>query len=189
MRDTDTVSDGADVVLGEDWADPQSSVDVELRDSRRRRKAISVNRSPLARKIITFNLLGLVVLVAGVLYLNPVRDSLVAQRERALVSTAELLAEVPLLISVDTGVLHLSAAVSGRAIGLHGPTHAARWGSVSPAALGLDSPHPAGGFVQYGWEDHPQAEEIMPMLTPERVLSAALDKLEAQPRLRANEDA
>lgn len=94
MRDTDTVSDGADVVLGEDWVDPQSSVDVELRDSRRRRKAISVNRSPLARKIITFNLLGLVVLVAGVLYLNPVRDSLVAQRERALVSTAELLAEV-----------------------------------------------------------------------------------------------
>ncbi|WP_288929906.1 sensor histidine kinase [uncultured Maritimibacter sp.] len=94
VRDTDTVSDGADVVLGEDWVDPQSSVDVELRDSRRRRKAISVNRSPLARKIITFNLLGLVVLVAGVLYLNPVRDSLVAQRERALVSTAELLAEV-----------------------------------------------------------------------------------------------
>ncbi|MEC7764832.1 MAG: sensor histidine kinase [Pseudomonadota bacterium] len=94
VRDTDTVSDGADVVLGEDWVDPQSSVDVELRDSRRKRKAISVNRSPLARKIITFNLLGLVVLVAGVLYLNPVRDSLVAQRERALVSTAELLAEV-----------------------------------------------------------------------------------------------
>ncbi|WP_045319986.1 glycosyltransferase family 9 protein [Limimaricola cinnabarinus] len=107
----------------------------------------------------------------------------------SLAALAELLAEVPLLISVDTGVLHLSAAVSGRAIGLHGPTHAARWGSVSPAALGLDSPHPAGGFVQYGWEDHPQAEEIMPMLTPERVLSAALDKLEAQPRLRANEDA
>lgn len=94
VRDTDSVSDGADVVLGEDWVDPQSSVDVELRDSRRKRKAISVNRSPLARKIITFNLLGLVVLVAGVLYLNPVRDSLVAQRERALVSTAELLAEV-----------------------------------------------------------------------------------------------
>ncbi|MZR15234.1 HAMP domain-containing protein [Maritimibacter sp. DP07] len=82
------------MVLGEDWVDPQSSVDAELRDSRNKRRAISVNRSPLARKIITFNILGLVVLVAGVLYLNPVRDSLVAQRERALVMTAELLAEV-----------------------------------------------------------------------------------------------
>ncbi|MGR3364769.1 MAG: sensor histidine kinase [Maritimibacter harenae] len=94
MRDTEATTDGADVVLGEDWVDPQSSVDAELRDSRNKRRAISVNRSPLARKIITFNILGLVVLVAGVLYLNPVRDSLVAQRERALVMTAELLAEV-----------------------------------------------------------------------------------------------
>ncbi len=93
VRDTESTHDGADVVLGEDWVD-QSSVDTELRDSRNKRRTISVNRSPLARKIITFNLLGLVVLVAGVLYLNPVRDSLVAQRERALVMTAELLAEV-----------------------------------------------------------------------------------------------
>ncbi len=93
VRDTESTHDGADVVLGEDWVD-QSSVDTELRASRNKRRSISVNRSPLARKIITFNLLGLVVLVAGVLYLNPVRDSLVAQRERALVMTAELLAEV-----------------------------------------------------------------------------------------------
>ncbi len=94
MRDTEASNDSADVVLGEDWVDPESSADAELRASQSRRKSISVNRSPLARKIITFNLLGLVVLVAGVLYLNPVRDSLVAQRERALVSTAELVAEI-----------------------------------------------------------------------------------------------
>ncbi|MBV7377303.1 sensor histidine kinase [Maritimibacter dapengensis] len=87
-------NDGTDVVLGEDWVDPESSADAQLRARRARKKSISVNRSPLARKIITFNLLGLVVLVAGVLYLNPVRDSLVAQRERALVSTAELVAEI-----------------------------------------------------------------------------------------------
>ncbi|WP_370630762.1 sensor N-terminal transmembrane domain-containing protein [Maritimibacter sp. DP1N21-5] len=93
MRDTQASHDGADVVLGEDWVDPQSNADSALLDRRSRRK-ISINRSPLARKIITFNLLGLVVLVAGVLYLNPVRDSLVAQRERAMVATAELVAEV-----------------------------------------------------------------------------------------------
>nr|WP_255553407.1 sensor histidine kinase [Maritimibacter sp. DP1N21-5] len=93
VRDTQASHDGADVVLGEDWVDPQSNADSALLDRRSRRK-ISINRSPLARKIITFNLLGLVVLVAGVLYLNPVRDSLVAQRERAMVATAELVAEV-----------------------------------------------------------------------------------------------
>ncbi|MGH1369623.1 MAG: sensor N-terminal transmembrane domain-containing protein [Maritimibacter sp.] len=72
---------------------PQSENDADWR-KKRRRSVISVNRSPLARKIVTINLLGLIVLVAGMLYLNPTRDSLVAQRERSLVMSAELLAEV-----------------------------------------------------------------------------------------------
>ena len=55
---------------------------------------MSLNRSPLARKIILFNLLALVVLVAGVLFLNPFRDSLVYQREQALAVEAQLVAEI-----------------------------------------------------------------------------------------------
>lgn len=94
MRDTRSTADSGSVVLGEDWVNPQSSVDAELRDSRRRRSRIFINRSPLARKIIIFNILGLVVLVGGVLYLNPFRESLVYQRERSLVSQAELVAAV-----------------------------------------------------------------------------------------------
>ena len=54
----------------------------------------SLNRSPLARKIITFNLLALVVLVSGVLYLNPSRDHLVRQREQSHIVEAELIAAV-----------------------------------------------------------------------------------------------
>ncbi|MBY6201973.1 sensor histidine kinase [Maritalea mobilis] len=84
----------ADIVLGEDWDRPAGSVESELRAARQRRGVISLNRSPLARKIIMFNLLSIVVLVAGVLYLSPFRDSLVQQRERALAIEAQLLAEV-----------------------------------------------------------------------------------------------
>ncbi|SOB93590.1 two-component system sensor histidine kinase ChvG [Rhodobacter sp. JA431] len=83
-----------DVVLGEDWVGPTSAVDADLAKGRRRRSFISLNHSPLARKIITFNLLAMVVMVAGVLYLNPFRDSLVFQRESAIVSEAELVADV-----------------------------------------------------------------------------------------------
>ncbi|HGG05401.1 MAG TPA: HAMP domain-containing protein, partial [Aliiroseovarius sp.] len=93
MRDTKEQT-GTDVVLGEDWVDSPGSVDHEIRDGRSRRGFISINRSPLARKIITFNLLGLIVLVAGVLYLNPFRDSLVYQREIGLVAEVELIADV-----------------------------------------------------------------------------------------------
>ena len=84
---------GAGVVLGEDWVTPDSA-DSELRAGRAKRGFISVNRSPLARKIITFNLLAMLVMVAGVLFLNPFRDSLVAQRERGLVAEAQLVANV-----------------------------------------------------------------------------------------------
>jgi two-component system sensor histidine kinase ChvG len=82
------------VALGEDWVVPTSLVEAELRESRAKRNIVSLNRSPLARKIITFNLLALVILVAGVLYLNPFRDSLVLQRERGLVGEARLVAAV-----------------------------------------------------------------------------------------------
>ncbi|MDJ1017686.1 MAG: sensor histidine kinase [Paracoccaceae bacterium] len=80
----------ADVVLGEDWIGPDAAAESEARRKRDRRGVIAMNRSPLARKIITFNLLAIIVLVAGVLYLNPFRDSLVFQRERAIVIEAEL---------------------------------------------------------------------------------------------------
>jgi len=82
------------VVLGEDWTGPAASQDHEFRERRQKRGLISINRSPLARKIITFNLLAILVLVAGVLYLNPFRDSLVVQREAALVTEAGLVADV-----------------------------------------------------------------------------------------------
>ena len=84
----------ADVALGEDWVGPASGIDPELLDRRARRGFITLNRSPLARKIITFNLLALILLVSGVLYLNPYRDTLVAEREDALRTQAVLVAEV-----------------------------------------------------------------------------------------------
>src|SRR5210317_2035958 len=82
------------VVLGEDWVGPDGSVDKEIRQGRERRRVISLNRSPLARKIITFNLLAMIFLVAGVLFLNPFRDSLVYQREVGMIAEAELVANV-----------------------------------------------------------------------------------------------
>lgn len=84
----------ANVVLGEDWVVPEDVVDGELRRHRARRSWFSLNSSPLARKIITFNLLAMVVLVSGVLYLNPFRDSLVLQRESGLVAEAQLVADL-----------------------------------------------------------------------------------------------
>jgi two-component system sensor histidine kinase ChvG len=87
-----TVAHNADVVLGDDWVAPDATADNEIRAHREKRGLISINRSPLARKIITFNLLAIILMVAGVLYLNPFRDSLVFQRQNGLVTEAQLIA-------------------------------------------------------------------------------------------------
>jgi len=84
----------AEIILGDDFVAPKSNLDQELRERRANRGIISVNRSPLARKIITFNLMALIILVAGVLYLNPSRDSLAYTRAGGLVTEAELIADV-----------------------------------------------------------------------------------------------
>lgn len=86
--------DDADLLLGEDWVEPVQDADPDLRITRVRKSMLTVNRSPLARKIITFNLLALIVLVAGMLYLNPFRDTLLEQREEALRVEARLTADL-----------------------------------------------------------------------------------------------
>jgi two-component system sensor histidine kinase ChvG len=95
-----------DVVLGDDWVAPENAAPEEMRARRERRGLFSLRASPLTRKIITFNLIALNILVAGILYLNSSRDSLAVQRAAALVSEAELVAnvveaQIPLAGSVD----------------------------------------------------------------------------------------
>ncbi|SMX39773.1 sensor histidine kinase [Octadecabacter ascidiaceicola] len=96
VRDLKSVRDAAHgtggVVLGDDFVAPRSE---DFMTHRRKRRGIfHLRKSPLARKIITFNLLGLIVLVAGVLYLNSARDNLAYQRGSALVNEVELIADV-----------------------------------------------------------------------------------------------
>ena len=94
MRDLSTPTQDGDVVLGDDWVAPDNTGSDELRARRERRGLFSLRGSPLTRKIITFNLIALNVLVAGILYLNSSRDSLAVQRAASLVAEAELIADV-----------------------------------------------------------------------------------------------
>ena len=108
MRDLSPTSRDGDVVLGDDWVAPDQSAPDELRVRRERRGLFSLRTSPLTRKIITFNLIALNVLVAGILYLNSSRDSLALQRASSLLSEAELIADVIEARLPDSGVVNLA---------------------------------------------------------------------------------
>ncbi len=96
VRDLKSVRDAArgtgGVVLGDEFVAPRAYD--ALTQRRKRRGIFHLRRSPIARKIITYNLFGLIVLVAGVLFLNPARDNLAYQRGSALVNEVELIADV-----------------------------------------------------------------------------------------------
>ena len=95
MRDMTSIpSRDGDVVLGDDWVAPDATAPSEMRARRERRGLFSLRASPITRKIVTFNLVALCLLIAGISYLNSSRDSLAVQRASALVSEAELIADV-----------------------------------------------------------------------------------------------
>ena len=94
------------VLLGEDWVRPDRRND-GAEAAQRRRGLRALRTSPIARKIVTFNLVGLCLMVAGMLFLAPGRDSLVFQRAKGLVSESELIADVFEAALAPTGAVDL----------------------------------------------------------------------------------
>jgi two-component system sensor histidine kinase ChvG len=78
----------------EDWEAQEIPPDHAPRNDRLGRGIISIYRSPLARKIVFFNLLAIVIMVAGALTLSPFRVSLALEREKAMVARSELTAQL-----------------------------------------------------------------------------------------------
>jgi ADP-heptose:LPS heptosyltransferase len=97
----------------------------------------------------------------------------------SLPQLAAVLRKATLFITIDTGVLHLAAALDVPTIALHGPTRSARWGGLSASVTSLDAPHPAAGFVHLGFERHLNARSIMETLDVGTVFDAALNALGA----------
>ena len=87
-------ADQPNLVIGDEWLVPHGDQDHEWSQVRRSRGLMGLRNSPIARKIITFNLIAVFLLIAGVLYLNPSRDNLAFQRANGLVNEAELIADV-----------------------------------------------------------------------------------------------
>ncbi|WP_322890561.1 MULTISPECIES: sensor histidine kinase [unclassified Yoonia] len=97
VRDLRSVRKAAlspDLVLGEDWVEPDATRDGATYINAPKRGIIALRKSPIARKIVVFNLIAMFIMIAGVLYLNSSRDSLVFQRANGLIYEAQLIADV-----------------------------------------------------------------------------------------------
>jgi two-component system sensor histidine kinase ChvG len=107
----EVVTAANDVVLGDDWVGPGDAVESEVRATRARRGVFSISSSPLARKITLFNLLALIILVAGILFTNPFRDSLLRQQEEMLGTSVRIVADI---VGAAGGVEQAASVVADR---------------------------------------------------------------------------
>jgi heptosyltransferase III len=90
----------------------------------------------------------------------------------SLPDTLSLLSHAQLVVSVDTGIMHIASALGVPLVALHGPTSSTRWGPLSKKAIAIDTPHPEGGYISLGWEDRSPAPPCMEMISFESVRQA-----------------
>jgi len=75
-----------------------------------------------------------------------------------LAQTAAVLAHGACVVSVNTGVMHLAAALGVPVLGLHGATNVARWGPLGPNAVAIVATGPGCGCLDLGFEPVPCAD-------------------------------
>lgn len=89
----------------------------------------------------------------------------------SLAQTAAVLAGSVAAVCVNTGVMHMAAALGVPVIGLHGATAVARWGPVGPQAVAIASTVPGCGCLDLGFEPVPRVA-CTDSISVEQVLAA-----------------
>lgn len=89
------------------------------------------------------------------------------------ISLAHLLRRARVAVSVNTGVMHLSAIVGAPTVSINGPNRNGRWGPVGKYALGVESPGEGCGYLHLGFDFDGKATDCMERITVEMVLAAA----------------
>jgi ADP-heptose:LPS heptosyltransferase len=98
----------------------------------------------------------------------------------SLQETVAMLAHSRLVVSVDTGVMHMAAALGVPLVALHGPTSSRRWGPISERAIAVDSPLDGCGYLHLGWEQSPRPLTCMECIPYEAVRDACRCIIEKQ---------
>ncbi len=90
---------------------------------------------------------------------------------------AALLERASLLVSGNTGVMHLAAALGTPQAALHGPTDPKRWGPLNPSAVVVQSPKACAPCLYLGYEYQCDCPDCMEEIGVDAVLNACLELL------------
>ena len=87
-------------------------------------------------------------------------------------SLTRLLQHARLVVSVNTGVMHLAAIAGAPTISLNGPTAEHRWGARGRCVANVQPADGSGGYLHLGFEFDGQPEDIIERITLDQVAEA-----------------
>jgi heptosyltransferase I len=87
-------------------------------------------------------------------------------------SLARMLMRARVVVSVNTGVMHLAAIVGAPTVSINGPNRNGRWGPIGPRAFGVEAPGEGCGYLHLGFNFDGQATDCMERITVDHVESA-----------------
>ncbi len=94
---------------------------------------------------------------------------------------AQVLLRCRLVVTVNTGVMHLGAIAGARTVSINGPNRNGRWGPVGPRAIGVEAPGEGCGFLHLGFDFHGNPEDCMHRISVDAVEHACQSLLRATP--------
>jgi heptosyltransferase-3 len=89
-----------------------------------------------------------------------------------LASVSALLKAAQLVVSVNTGIMHLASILGTPTVALNGPTATHRWGPSGPRSVAVE-PDGRGGFLHFGFEFAGNPTDCMERISVNRVFAAA----------------
>lgn len=93
----------------------------------------------------------------------------------------DLLSAATAVVSVNTGVMHLAAAVGTPTVSLNGPTSEMRWGPHGANPFSVSIPPPLGGYLNLGFEYDGQYTDSMRHISVEDVWAILSPLLRRKP--------
>ncbi|HLI76234.1 MAG TPA: glycosyltransferase family 9 protein [Acidobacteriaceae bacterium] len=88
-----------------------------------------------------------------------------------------VLRQCRLVVTVNTGVMHLAAIAGAPTVAINGPNRNGRWGPVGPCAIGVEAPGSGCGFLHLGFEFDGRAEDCMERTSVDLVFAACRNLL------------
>lgn len=93
-----------------------------------------------------------------------------------ILELADVLVCAEIVVSVNTGIMHMAGLLGARTVGLHGPTSPARWGPLGPRVRAVTSTLGGCPYLNLGFEYAGNRPDCMDGISVDMVL-AAIDEL------------